>query len=234
MVDLGDLAFHAGGSTMPDGKQRANERSVGVELEGAISEPVTQAQYIALAKLISRVSDAAGGFLPNRNLLLADYVTACAGVVVVSHQQINEARKIDPGPNFNFAYLAALLHGLSPTSRSSWFQPPFDPAASVRTSLLSLLEEVAHPISRADQALTSQTAQRAEADARVAGIVTMSRGTIASWASTQAQKAGRVLEDTGNATAAQSTRLEAGPVRVPATNQAAVFDFDAYTSSTES
>jgi len=51
MVDLADIAYHCGTAT-----PATNANSVGIELEGAIGDPISEIMFFQLARLIARVS----------------------------------------------------------------------------------------------------------------------------------------------------------------------------------
>lgn len=89
-------AWHAGVSCW-QGRERCNDFSIGVELEGSDHHPFTPAQYSALATLIPP--------------LRARYpLTAVQG-----HAQIAPGRKTDPGPFFEWDHplLQAACDGLT-------------------------------------------------------------------------------------------------------------------------
>lgn len=81
-----DRAWHAG-SSLFRGRQRCNDFSVGVELEGSDFEPFTDAQYVAI------------------NALLPALAAAYPLEAVVGHSDIAIDRKTDPGPFFDWARL---------------------------------------------------------------------------------------------------------------------------------
>ena len=83
-------AWHAGVSVWR-GRNRCNDFSVGVELEGTDSVPFEDAQYLRLAEL-TRALQAA--------LPLTD---------VAAHSDIAPSRKIDPGPLFDWERYLHLL-----------------------------------------------------------------------------------------------------------------------------
>lgn len=83
-VPVTQRAWHAGVSSWR-GRERCNDFSVGVELEGCDYEPFTDAQYARLATLAR---------LLRRSLALTD---------VTGHQHIAPGRKTDPGPFFDWA-----------------------------------------------------------------------------------------------------------------------------------
>jgi N-acetyl-anhydromuramoyl-L-alanine amidase len=89
-VPVGRRAWHAGASTWR-GRDRCNDFSVGVELEGADDRPFEPAQYLRLAGL-ARALQAA--------LPLAD---------VAAHSDVAPSRKTDPGPSFDWPRFLSLL-----------------------------------------------------------------------------------------------------------------------------
>jgi AmpD protein len=88
-------AWHAGVSSF-DGRQRCNDFSIGVELEGCDTEAFTDAQYQALSCLT--------GMLQRRHPLTD----------VVGHQHIAPGRKTDPGPFFDWQRYQALFMQCQP------------------------------------------------------------------------------------------------------------------------
>jgi N-acetyl-anhydromuramoyl-L-alanine amidase len=79
-------AWHAGVSAW-QGRERCNDFSIGIELEGSDQRPFTQAQYRRLGGLI-------------RKLRRAYPITDIAG-----HSDIAPGRKTDPGPCFDWSRL---------------------------------------------------------------------------------------------------------------------------------
>lgn len=90
-VPCGKRAWHAGVSNWC-GRERCNDFSIGVELEGTDTLPYTDAQYTALTRLIRSLQAAYPG------------LTGLAG-----HADIAPGRKTDPGPSFDWARLESLL-----------------------------------------------------------------------------------------------------------------------------
>lgn len=84
-VACGDRAWHAGLSSW-QGRERCNDFSIGVELEGSDTQPFTAAQYQQLARLAKALQVA----YP----LLRE---------VAGHSDIAPGRKTDPGPYFDWA-----------------------------------------------------------------------------------------------------------------------------------
>jgi AmpD protein len=83
-VPCGQRAWHAGASLWC-GRERCNDFSIGVELEGTDDLPYGDAQYATLAAL-------------TRQLQAAYPITAITG-----HSDIAPGRKTDPGPAFDWA-----------------------------------------------------------------------------------------------------------------------------------
>jgi N-acetyl-anhydromuramoyl-L-alanine amidase len=86
-------AWHAGASRWRD-REKCNDFSIGIELEGGDDTPFTAAQYRALA----RVTEVLRGAFPIQDM--------------VGHADIAPGRKTDPGPHFDWPrYFALLLPG---------------------------------------------------------------------------------------------------------------------------
>lgn len=89
-VPCAKRAWHAGESRHA-GRERCNDFSVGVELEGTDDTAYTDPQYEALARLAA--------------ILIARYPIAD----IVGHGDIAPGRKTDPGPAFDWPRLRAML-----------------------------------------------------------------------------------------------------------------------------
>lgn len=76
-------AWHAGVSSW-QGRERCNDYSIGIELEGTDEAPFTEAQYVSLNQLLSELRQA--------------YPIAA----VAGHSDIAPGRKTDPGPCFDW------------------------------------------------------------------------------------------------------------------------------------
>jgi AmpD protein len=87
-VRCGDRAWHAGASRW-NGRERCNDFSIGIELEGTDDDPFTPAQY---ARLIGVTQ-----------LLQRAYPLRAA----VGHSDIAPERKTDPGPYFDWRLFRA-------------------------------------------------------------------------------------------------------------------------------
>lgn len=92
-VALDRRAWHAGRSCF-EGRERCNDFSIGIELEGSDEMPFTAAQYRALAALTAQVQ----ALFP-----------AISGERIVGHCDIAPGRKTDPGPAFDWTRYRALL-----------------------------------------------------------------------------------------------------------------------------
>lgn len=85
-VPLHMRAWHAGESCFND-RERCNDFSIGVELEGSDDSPFTDAQYAALAKVTREIQ---------RDL------PAITAERIIGHSDIAPGRKTDPGPEFDW------------------------------------------------------------------------------------------------------------------------------------
>ena len=84
-------AWHAGESVFND-RERCNDYSIGIELEGTDTDRYTSVQYDQLLEVLAA--------LKQRYPDLAD---------VRGHEEIAPGRKTDPGPAFNWGHLAGRL-----------------------------------------------------------------------------------------------------------------------------
>jgi AmpD protein len=90
-------AWHAGVSTW-QGRERCNDFSIGIELEGADDQPFDARQYASLVGAL-RALFARYPKLGSRRL--------------TGHSDIAPGRKTDPGPHFEWARLHAMLAAVS-------------------------------------------------------------------------------------------------------------------------
>jgi AmpD protein len=100
-VPFGRRAWHAGESSWC-GRERCNDYSIGIELEGTDGMPYEDAQYSSLARLLVALIDAYPGLTPE---------------TLAGHSDIAPGRKTDPGMSFDWPRLHALLRlesGLPP------------------------------------------------------------------------------------------------------------------------
>jgi AmpD protein len=92
-------AWHAGASEF-GGRQRCNDFSIGIELEGSDFDVFTDAEYAAL------------------NEVLAAILRAYPVRAVCGHSDIASGRKTDPGPFFDWARLALPASVSLPSARA--------------------------------------------------------------------------------------------------------------------
>lgn len=86
-------AWHAGVSQY-QGRERCNDFSIGIELEGAVTLAYTDDQYRRLAEVVK--------------VLMADYPKLSRDRIV-AHSDIAPDRKTDPGPLFDWERFYGLL-----------------------------------------------------------------------------------------------------------------------------
>ena len=110
MVDLDDVAPHLKSGRAPDGQLVTNYNAAGVEVEGAIESAVTEAAYIAVAKILRMMADVYGISLDTTHVL--------------RHSDIQTDRR-DPGDEFNMDHVLDIAKS-SPVLAGAAFQPPID------------------------------------------------------------------------------------------------------------
>ncbi len=86
-------AWHAGVSRWQD-RERCNDFTIGIELEGCDDQTFEPRQYLALVEAIQ---------------CLSRTYPKITSKTVIGHQHIAPERKTDPGPYFDWDYLSALL-----------------------------------------------------------------------------------------------------------------------------
>lgn len=86
-VDPEKRAWHAGVSSW-QGRERVNDFSLGIELEGTDDQPFEDVQYAAL------------------NALLASLFQRYGKLPLAGHSDIAPERKTDPGPHFDWSRIA--------------------------------------------------------------------------------------------------------------------------------
>jgi N-acetyl-anhydromuramoyl-L-alanine amidase len=89
-VPVEQRAWHAGASSWR-GRERCNDFSIGIELEGSDDSPFEAAQYQRLAELIRELRK----ILPLRD--------------IAAHSDVAPGRKTDPGARFDWARVLAAL-----------------------------------------------------------------------------------------------------------------------------
>jgi AmpD protein len=92
-VPIQQRAWHAGASVY-DGRERCNDFSVGIELEGSDTDAFEATQYRALSRTIVALCRAYPTLSTQR---------------LTGHSDIAPGRKTDPGPYFDWPRLHALL-----------------------------------------------------------------------------------------------------------------------------
>lgn len=92
-VPFHERAWHAGKSSY-QGRERCNDFSIGIELEGGDTESFNNEQYIQLASLIQTL-------IKTYRTLSLDAITG--------HSDIAPGRKTDPGTGFDWTKLQTLL-----------------------------------------------------------------------------------------------------------------------------
>ena len=97
-VSFDQRAWHAGVSCF-EGRERCNDFSIGIELEGCDDEAYQPAQYSQLVEVVMSLMEAYPGITPAR---------------IVGHSDIAPGRKTDPGPAFDWdCFRQRLAGGLS-------------------------------------------------------------------------------------------------------------------------
>ena len=92
-VPCNQRAWHAGASRFA-GRERCNDFSIGIELEGTDDLPFEPAQYLALAQVARALMAAYPGITAAR---------------IAGHSDIAPGRKTDPGPHFDWGRFRELL-----------------------------------------------------------------------------------------------------------------------------
>lgn len=87
-VSFNKRAWHAGKSQF-QGRERCNDFSIGIELEGCDTKPFTKAQYQRLLRVTRALRVAYPELTSER---------------IVGHSDIAPERKTDPGPHFDWAF----------------------------------------------------------------------------------------------------------------------------------
>lgn len=92
-VPFGRRAWHAGVSSW-QGRERCNDYSIGIEVEGDDVSPYASAQYAMLARVIALLCRTYPRLSPDR---------------LVGHSDVAPGRKTDPGPSFDWPHLRTLV-----------------------------------------------------------------------------------------------------------------------------
>jgi len=94
-VPFQQRAWHAGKSNF-EGRERCNDFSIGIELEGSDDQPFESIQYQQLGRLSQAVMQAYPDITPER---------------ITGHSDIAPGRKTDPGPHFLWPLFWQALKG---------------------------------------------------------------------------------------------------------------------------
>ncbi|WGE58128.1 1,6-anhydro-N-acetylmuramyl-L-alanine amidase AmpD [Actinobacillus equuli] len=92
-VNFNDMAWHAGLSEF-NGRDKCNEYSIGIELEGSNNQPFTEQQYQSLASLTKEIMAIYPDITLDR---------------IAGHNDIAPGRKIDPGQYFDWKHYIKLI-----------------------------------------------------------------------------------------------------------------------------
>ncbi|NMP32070.1 1,6-anhydro-N-acetylmuramyl-L-alanine amidase AmpD [Thalassotalea sp. M1531] len=93
-VSFDNKAWHAGVSAF-NGRERCNDFSIGIELEGTDILPYTPQQYLQLVSLVKKLQESYPLISHNN---------------IVGHCDIAPGRKTDPGEAFDWPYFHSLLN----------------------------------------------------------------------------------------------------------------------------
>ena len=91
LVSEDHVAYHAGNSTMPDGRKDPNQFSIGIEMIYTKDDSPNDAQYNALIALVDNINERYE--IPWGN--------------IVTHHQISPNREADDPANFSWLNLAS-------------------------------------------------------------------------------------------------------------------------------
>lgn len=168
-VDLADTAWHTGA-----GSPYLNHVCVGVEMEGAVGEPVTDAMYQSVASLIARTYVLSG--MP----IDADHI--------VQHFKILPQTKSDAGTNVSVERLISLATNMtSQYSAKDLFRPEFSPNDVLEETVNNIFALAAvSPASQNDLVLVQSMSASMSAQVRAAQLSAMSRPDMSSSASSDA------------------------------------------------
>ena len=100
-VGFDKRAWHAGVSSFC-GRERCNDFSIGIELEGTDHDPYADDQYRVLAAVVGA--------------LLVRYPALCLDRIV-GHSDISPGRKTDPGPAFDWPRARQMIQALAASAR---------------------------------------------------------------------------------------------------------------------
>ena len=99
-VPFDKRAWHAGKSSY-EGRERCNDFSIGIELEGAESVAYTEAQYVQLAAVIETLLETYPQLSKQR---------------ITGHSDIAPGRKTDPGASFDWQRIEHIKKSVDPAA----------------------------------------------------------------------------------------------------------------------
>ncbi|GJH41954.1 1,6-anhydro-N-acetylmuramyl-L-alanine amidase AmpD [Pasteurella canis] len=102
-VAFHNRAWHAGLSEF-QGREKCNDFSIGIELEGSNLQPFTLQQYNALVSLTQEI-------MHTYPLITLDRI--------VGHSDVSPGRKIDPGQYFDWQYYRAMINECSKNKQNN-------------------------------------------------------------------------------------------------------------------
>jgi hypothetical protein len=167
MVDLADRAKHIG--EQRSGKVQ-NSNAVGVEMEGAIEEPMTLPQLEKVAWLVAAMSRIYSFPVDKTHLLL--------------HSKLSPNCRRDPGDHFPLDWVIQkaslfLASGQIPTEKSQLFRTPFDASAVYEQQLVALATSAATASNPAERSMMLSAVAKANAGVRAAGMAQLDRAVLA-------------------------------------------------------
>lgn len=220
MVDLADIAFHTGTSNHP-----LSSESVGVEIEGAVGQPITQAALDTTAELIAKIAAISGMPINEKTVLnhstILPNAKSDAWITKRSGGVVTDSKLIQLINNAKSRYQRIIN---SPPA-DGYYQPPFDPIQDSTTKMKELIALAAAPgttfleMSRIQNAAASESAS-----GRTMSYSLLNRSAIGSRAATHS--AG-LIEQAGNALASFIRDNDTRAVPAPQTNNVGVlYDSD--------
>jgi hypothetical protein len=172
MIDLADKSRHVGDSTVN------NANSVGVEISGSIHEPITDAQFEAVAELLATMS------------VLFPKITMDATRCVL-HQNIARDRR-DPGEFFSLSRVLKRAKVLYTRVKSrpgaTLYKSPFDPSDLVPKRIQALLDAANKSLAPGQRALMVSAASTVEQYARLDRLQAFDRTSASRLSEEQARK----------------------------------------------
>lgn len=212
MADLDDGTHHVGRGNL-------NYTSVGVEITGAISEPIPDAQFERVVWLLATIATIGNFEIDTQHVL--------------KHSTIAPRRREDPGPHLNYARL------LSEASRAkarlganrTFYKSPFDPAQEVYKDIAAILDAANSKRGSGQRALRVSSASRIESIFRADQMTRATRTSIATAAQRHLERvASNQNADVGNRTffdqQAQAAEDELASSREAAAASAAVVGYN--------